>query len=46
MTPTTDAANLQYHERRFSLIVDEILFFASSTDFVIKVNNFIMMFNG
>ena len=39
MTPKTNAENLQFDERKFSLIVDEILGFASSTNFVSKVNN-------
>ena len=39
MTPATNAENLKYHERKFYLIVDEILCFVSSTNFVRKVKN-------
>ena len=39
MTTTINTKNLQYDERKFSLIVDEMLGFTSSTNFVSKVNN-------
>ena len=39
MTPTTNAGNLQYDERKIFFIVDEILGFASSTNFARKVKN-------
>ena len=39
MTTTTNTEHLKYDEKKFSLIVDEILGFAWNTNFVSKVNN-------
>ena len=39
MTTITNAENLQYDKRKFSLIVEKILAFASSTNSVREVKN-------
>ena len=39
MTTTTNAENLGQYKSRFSLIVEQILVFASSTNLVRKVKN-------
>ena len=39
MTAITNAENLQYYKRRFSLIIEKILAFASSTNSVREVKN-------
>ena len=39
MTATTNAENLQQYEPRFSLIVEQILAFASSPNIVGEVKN-------
>ena len=39
MTAITNAENLRYDKRKFSLIVKKILAFASSTNFVRDVKN-------
>ena len=39
MTALTNAENVQYDKRKFSLIVQKILAFASSTNSIRKVKN-------
>ena len=39
MTAMTNAENLQYDKRKFYLIVEKILAFALSTNFVRKIKN-------
>ena len=44
MTKITNTENLQQYKRRFSLIVEEILIFASSTNLVREVKNMASIF--
>ena len=40
MTTTTNAENLRQYKSRFSLIVEQILAFASSTNLITEVKSF------